>query len=678
LGGRIKNFAPNIIDFHSTKTRLRNLFRNRLPLIGLCSLIVLIWPCELFSQDLDALLDLDMTELMEVQVLSASKIFQKIKYVPATVRVVTHGQIKERGYFTLDEALSDLPGFQFRNPQSLNSYVFLRAVPSQNNLLLIFIDGIQINELNSGGFYGGGQYNLSNVERIEVVYGPASILYGTNAISGIVDIITKKPDKGDRIEGNVLLGSFNTWQGDLSYSYSHPSEPFGIRISTMAKSSDKADLAGEAGDKNWTDELENVENDYALDIGVDYKEIQFGINYQNKQTTMSTFYPSVGTSYLDHGTYWNVRFLNTYLKHRYSLNGKSDVLNKVYFRDATVINNSIITVLDTAQIGVHRPNHLLGYEGMYTYIHRGLQLNSGLIVEQEQLAGGFSRSYSNSGSIKPPIPPAPDMVENSLACLYVQAQYAFLPSLSLSSGVRFDKSSYYGKVLTPRIALIYSKEKITMKTIYAEGFRAPKPWDFYDGLGNNDLDPEKIKSFEINTNYYNNKGLRADLSVYRNTLFNVFTQKFIGEDWQWINQGYLRTIGSEFTTEYRTANYQAYLNFTYNDSYDEHGNKIAEIADQSANAGLSYQVSNHFKFNLRANYIGRKKNPSLISATGSHYIDSASIFHGSITYEDFYGMTLQATVKNLFDTEYYHSSNRSVERYRQAQRTFLFNIGYHF
>jgi len=145
-----------------------------------------------YSQDdLDELLNLEMEQLMNIEITTATKRAQKSTEVPATVRVVTAEQIKNKGYLTLEETLSDLPGFQFRNIQGFNSYVFQRGVPSQNNLILVLIDGIQNNELNSGGFYGGGQYNLSNVEKIEVVYGPASALYGTNAVSGIINIITK-------------------------------------------------------------------------------------------------------------------------------------------------------------------------------------------------------------------------------------------------------------------------------------------------------------------------------------------------------------------------------------------------------------------------------------------------------------------------------------------------------
>ncbi len=169
--------------------------------------------------DIDELIELDISDLMEIKVISASKTIQTINEVPATVRVVTAKQIKERGYFSLEDVLSDLLGFQFRNIIGFNSYSFLRGAPSQNNLIQVLVDGIQINELNSGGFYGGIHYNLANVKQIEVVYGPSSALYGTNAISGIVNIITNEPEDLQGGSVNVLGGSFNTASGDGRYGY---------------------------------------------------------------------------------------------------------------------------------------------------------------------------------------------------------------------------------------------------------------------------------------------------------------------------------------------------------------------------------------------------------------------------------------------------------------------------
>ena len=140
------------------------------------------------DSELDEWLEMDLSDLMNIKVTTATKREQLIDKVPATVRIITEKEIQERAYHSLEDVLKDLPGFQFRNILGFNSYTFQRGAPSQNNLILVMIDGVQINELNSGGFYGGYHYNLQNIKRIEVVYGPSSALYGTNAISGIIKI----------------------------------------------------------------------------------------------------------------------------------------------------------------------------------------------------------------------------------------------------------------------------------------------------------------------------------------------------------------------------------------------------------------------------------------------------------------------------------------------------------
>jgi len=182
--------------------------------------------------------ELDLTQLSKLKIVSATKVSQELKEVPATIYIITAKQIEDAGYFTLEEVLSDLPGFQFRNILGLNSYVFQRGIPNQNNLTLLLIDGVMVNELNSGGFYGGGQYNLSNIERIEVIYGPSSVVYGTNAVSGIINIVTKSA-KDERFSIKTMAGNFNTFASDFNYCYVSENEDFGISVAGMIKKTDK-------------------------------------------------------------------------------------------------------------------------------------------------------------------------------------------------------------------------------------------------------------------------------------------------------------------------------------------------------------------------------------------------------------------------------------------------------
>ncbi len=127
-------------------------------------------PSNVFSHDTMRAKDLDelsLQDFLDVEIVSVTKKAQKISQAPAKVIVTTAKQIKAHGYFTLGEALTDLAGFQFCNIQGFNSYLFMRGIPNQNNKIMVRIDGIQINELNSGGFYGGEQFNLINVKQIE-------------------------------------------------------------------------------------------------------------------------------------------------------------------------------------------------------------------------------------------------------------------------------------------------------------------------------------------------------------------------------------------------------------------------------------------------------------------------------------------------------------------------------
>jgi iron complex outermembrane receptor protein len=622
--------------------------------------------------------DLSIGELTKLKVVSVSKSEEKIDEVQSTVRVVTKDEIHERGYFTLDELLADLPGFQFRNIMSLNSYVFQRGIPNQNNLTLVLIDGVQVNELNSGGFYGGGQYNLSNIERVEVVYGPSSVAYGTNAVSGIINIITSKADKN---EGAIhaLAGSFNTHLSDVSFSSYLPDEKFGFRVSGMVKQSDKANLKSAEGDYNWTDLMDNFENDYSLDFKLNYNDFSFGSNYLQKQTTTATLFPSVGTGYHDNGTFWNIMFLNNYLKYEKALSPKLKLTTTLYNRNTTVLKNSIYYVLDTAQVGYYRPNNLTGFEGVLSYKQKSkFSVTGGLLLEYENLASSPSFTYSNAMEERPPVPEKPAMHSNFLASVFVEPNLILFNSLFLSGGIRFDQSTIYDQVLTPRLGIRYNLNNHSVRLNYAEAFRAPKPWDYTDGIGNPELKPENMHSIEASFSFALNKNFKIEMNAYQNRLENGILKMTIGDGYRWENSSKIVTLGTETSMRYTQKNLVILVNYSLTDSRDEAGALLPEISMHTANAIVTYSFSEKWKLNLRANYVGNRENPHLIKVTNSNLVDDFVIIGGAINWSPFVGFDIALIGKNLLDTEYYHTSNRMPDRYRQPQRTMLLSATYYF
>ncbi|MDD8026111.1 MAG: TonB-dependent receptor [Acidobacteriota bacterium] len=653
----------------------------------------LLFPFPLQAQaqekTLDELLSLDMTDLLKLKIVSALKGPETINKVPATVRVITAEQIRDFGYLTLEDALADLPGFQFRNILGFNSYVFMRGVPSQNNKILLLMDGIQINELNSGGFYAGGQFNLANVDRIEVVYGPASALYGTNAVSGIINIITRDPKDAAGGRVNVLAGSYRTYLADLSYSAYDKKTDFGFSLAGMIKRSDKADLKGAAGDYNWTADMENFENDASLEARVRFRDFSAGFVLQDKNASYATAQAGTAqeglTQVSDSGVNWHIRFVNFWATYVYDRKKTWSIRSTAYYRNTTVSDDTIpIIELPTAdspgsQYRYYRPNNAIGDETQFHWTPNARwRISFGLVAEQERLAETISISQSTAADMLPAAPADPDMLSNSLLSLYIQSQTSLSKTIDLFIGLRHDESSYYGSVTTPRLGFVFNQGRLTAKILYMQAFRAPKPWDYTNGSGNADLKPEMIHSLEAAGGWSFSPYLRFDLSVYHNRLANLLVRETEGDNWQWVNAGALTTDGCETGLEYRRGRLQAYLNYTYTRSVDALGEQAPEIAPHGGSVGILYAFTPRLRISLRGRYLGERKNSKIIPTTGNDRIDSAFIIDSTLAFSLPWGIDGRLIVNNMLDAVYYHPSNLAPSRYRQPQRSIRMTLGYAF
>lgn len=181
----------------------------------------------------------DLEELISLEVVSASKNAEKLNEAPATVIVITQQDIAERGYFELFDVLNDLPGFDLsRAFGDDHHYAYVRGYrKTTSDQMLFMLDGIIMNHLYNNNMMMYGQYPLQNVRQIEVVYGPASAIYGPNAFTGVINIITK--DKPDRTI-QATTGQFNSNIVDLYFS--ERVEDFSFSLSTKLYQTDGPDL----------------------------------------------------------------------------------------------------------------------------------------------------------------------------------------------------------------------------------------------------------------------------------------------------------------------------------------------------------------------------------------------------------------------------------------------------
>ena len=189
-------------------------------------------------------------ELARQGVSSVSKMTESVPEAPATVIVVTGEQIRKRGYQDLEEVLHDLPGFDISriNGQSYSN-VYQRGYRSNaTNRTLFLVDGVEQNDLHSNIAYISRQYPLSNIDRIEVVYGPASTMYGANAFLGVINVLTLDPDDmltaGKAFAGDVRLGGGSWNSKSLDGTVSGRFRRASFSLTGRLFRSDEWDLSG--------------------------------------------------------------------------------------------------------------------------------------------------------------------------------------------------------------------------------------------------------------------------------------------------------------------------------------------------------------------------------------------------------------------------------------------------
>lgn len=199
------------------------------------------------SDEMDAafaeLFDVSIEDLLNVGIVTASKKKQSVADAPATAYVVRKEDIEKRGYFNLIELLEDVPEVEIQrnsNPEFKNQ-VTIRGVAG-NEKFLVLLNGIRITPPTGDGYSMGTNFSLANVERVEVIIGPASALYGVDAFSGIVNIITPGYDKKDEKGAKVSMSGGAYATSDNSFVINTKLDKMRISIAGNYYYSQEADL----------------------------------------------------------------------------------------------------------------------------------------------------------------------------------------------------------------------------------------------------------------------------------------------------------------------------------------------------------------------------------------------------------------------------------------------------
>ena len=633
-----------------------------------------------------------LEELMEVKiptVVAASKHEQKITDAPSSVSVVTQEDIRVFGYRTLADILRSVRGIYISSDEAYN-FIGIRGVNRPGDYggrVLVMIDGHRMNEPIYDQAFNGHDLPLDVdlIERVEVIRGPGSSLYGNNAALGVINIVTREAKSWNGIEAAVAGGSYETFSGRLTYGKEFTN---GMKLVLSGSM-----LNSEGRDRIFYPEFSS--NNGGLSEGRDAERAQkfFGSLAWGEVTLEGSY----GDRRRDipnaaYGTLFNTgpnfadderAFVEARYRHEFEHGWL--VTARAYFDHYRFEANAPYAPavpLDPLLVNFdYGMDELVGAElqGVKTFFdaHRltlGSEWNH--ILETHQLnydiAPYLLYSDVKSGG-------------DNLG-LYAQDEFTITRELTLNAGVRYDWYSSFGDTVNPRLALIYHPwEQTTFKALYGQAFRAPNAYEFdYVAPGyaaNHNLMPERIRSGELVWEQGVGKNYRTTVSGFYTELSDLIAQM---ED---LNTGNLffanannvtaRGVETEILGAWENG-WQARASYSF-----------VETEDAATGMHLSNSPRHLGKFNLVAPIFARKLFAGIEvqamsgreSVTGAdvpgHVVCNVTLLSRELVRN----LEVSASVYNLFDEEFSDPVSPDfapLDSVRQAGRTFRVKLTYHF
>lgn len=552
-------------------------------------------------------------------VVTASGFEQQIKQAPASISVVTREDLAKKSYRDVTDALRDIPGVVITGGAS-SSDISIRGMASKYSLILI--DGKRMESRatrpnsDGPGIEQGWTPPLEAIERIEVVRGPMSSLYGSDAMGGVINIITRKVSS----DWHGGLRTEHTFQdrsdsGDYRTTNGYLSGPLvegllGMQVYGQTSRRDEDDIPrgfNEQKTDSGTAKLSftpNAANDLVLEVGRTEQERNSSAGKSGTGTDDSLSDYNRTHYAITHTGRWSLGQSETYLQQERIENPGRDM----------TVENSVFNTQTSLYLG----NHITTLGGQYRY--------EDLTDKGNQLAGAEDV----------------DRLTRWSWALFAEDEWSLTDSFALTTGLRMDRDENYGTHWSPRVYGVWQlAEQWTVKGGVSSGYRSPDiraavdNWGQITGggrgdpaviVGNSALKPEKSLSQEIGVLWDNLDGLSAGVTLFNtdfedkitelrrctDTTGNASGQCVVnGEAYRFIsdrvNVDEARMRGVEATFDWAISETVSLgANYTYTESEQRSGDFKGEPLNQMPkhmfNTTIDWQASDRLGTWARVNY----------------------------------------------------------------------------
>jgi len=668
------------------------------------------------SDDESSYASMSLEDLLNIDVVSASNTIERLTDAPATVIVLTREELWERGITELSQIFDDLPGMQPVRPYGVTYFKnYWRGYRNAiGEPFLVMVDGIIMNHLYYNSATVLSAIPISNVDRVEVVYGPASAVYGANAFMGVINVITAKENKsnGNRLHGLLgggsadarlidanevyqmgdfrisVTGRIDNGLDDVQHeSYEYTKNRYYTERGLWGGFLDNPNLAGPYGSER---------QNRSLDLRANWGTLEAGLQYYDLKTGYGTEYAADKES---SRALWDRPELGIFLRSKKDLGNGLKSTTLIRYRKSDVANDSQeVTSYESTdadgnpvQIGLFSYWQSLNsswslYQDFDLKVSDALSFTAGLKYEQKDLQKAYDVAYGPEvpssqldGSSYPyPDPPTTSFVSQNRITTedyggYILGKYHFGQNNALHLGIRADHNNRYGTATTVRAGYVGTFGVWGLKALYGEAFQEPTPRLLYGGWTGSgsdpNLDPETSRTVEISGSYTSGS-IGALLDVYdvhsADTIVsvpggakNLGDRDVIGADLHF--QTFIKVPAMKrlrIWAYYTHIFQEKEKRFAKNGSTLPDG-AIGDLAKNTINAGVTGNFNDDFNATLRARWVGER---DTVASNPIDKVSSWATVDAVVNYENILGthLGLQLKVTNLFDKTYFEPGVRSA------------------
>ncbi|CBG35221.1 colicin I TonB-dependent receptor [Escherichia coli 042] len=684
--GRKEDVSDTHFIFVVTSWRYGMFRLNPFVRVGLClSAISCAWPVLAVDDD------------SETMVVTASSVEQNLKDAPASISVITQEDLQRKPVQNLKDVLKEVPGVQLTNEGDNRKGVSIRGLDSSYTLILV--DGKRVNSRNAVFRHNDFDLNwipVDSIERIEVVRGPMSSLYGSDALGGVVNIITKKigqkwsgtvtvdttiqehRDRGDTYNGQFFTSGplIDGVLGMKAYGSLAKREKDDPQNSTTTDTGETPRIEGfSSRDGNvefaWTP---NQNHDFTAGYGFDRQDRDSDSLDKNRLERQN--YSVSHNGRWDYGTselkYYGEKVENKNPGNSSPITSESNTVDGKYTLPLTAINQ-FLTV--------------------------GGEWRHDKLSDAVNLTGGTSSKTSASQY-----------------ALFVEDEWRIFEPLALTTGVRMDDHETYGEHWSPRAYLVYNAtDTVTVKGGWATAFKAPSllqlspDWTSNSCrgackiVGSPDLKPETSESWELGLYYMGEEGwlegVESSVTVFRNDVKDRISisrtsdvnaapgyQNFVGFEtgangrripvfsYYNVNKARIQGVETELKIPFNDE-WKLSINYTYNDGRDVSNGENKPLSDlpfHTANGTLDWKplALEDWSFYVSGHYTGQKRADSATAKTPGGY----TIWNTGAAWKVTKDVKLRAGVLNLGDKDL----SRDDYSYNEDGRRYFMAVDYRF